>query len=676
MTDYSIIPELGHLALIAALPTALVMSILPLLGAQFKNQLWMRSGIVFATGQWLFLVLAFACLVYAFLTDDFSLLLTVKHSNTLLPDYYKVSAVWGNHEGSLLLWVLILASWTLAVAYLGRSLPETIHAQVLSVLGMVSVGFLSFIVFTSNPFTRNLLSIPVEGNDLNPLLQDIGLILHPPMLYIGYVGFSVVFAFAIAALISGKLDAAWARWSRPWTNVAWAFLTVGIALGSWWAYYELGWGGWWFWDPVENASFMPWLAGTALIHSLAVTEKRGVFRSWTVLLAILAFSLSLLGTFLVRSGILVSVHAFASDPTRGLYILGFLIVVIGGSLLLYALRAPTIKPLSSFSLVSRESLLLINNIILAVALSVVLLGTLFPLIASAMNLGSYSVGPPYFNRLFIPLMIPMMLLMGIASSIHWKKTQITPLIVKPWYMGLVFSLITSFAWMLQTVNWLDETFSISGFVVITIALFLIVMTLYSLFQKASRNKTITSGLQKIGYSYWGMVLAHVGIGITAIGICYTSLYSQQRDVRMGVADTARLNNYTFNLIKIENVAGPNYTATRGNFQIYYDGKSVTYLKPEKRLYHAGRNVMTEAAIQASLSRDIYISMGEPIEDGQGDWAIRLYIKPYVRLIWLGFLLMGVGGILAILDKRYRLSTIKVKENVRSVATDVLTQSKE
>ncbi|MBT5292490.1 MAG: heme lyase CcmF/NrfE family subunit, partial [Cellvibrionales bacterium] len=417
------IPEIGHFALLLCLPIAIFLAVMPLLGATSGRPLWMRLGSLLALGQWVFLVVAFICLTYAFLSDDFSVKLVAMHSNSALPWYFKLSAVWGNHEGSLLLWVLILASWTLAVGYASQSLPLDMRARVLSVLGMISIGFLMFIIFTSNPFERLLLNPVADGNDLNPLLQDFGLIIHPPMLYIGYVGFSVAFAFAIAALMTGNLDAAWARWSRPWTNVAWAFLTIGIALGSWWAYYELGWGGWWFWDPVENASFMPWLAGTALIHSLAATEKRGVFRSWTVLLAILAFSLSLLGTFLVRSGILVSVHAFASDPTRGLFILAFLVLVIGGSLLLYAIKAPAIRSNAKFGLLSRETFLLINNILLAIALSVVLLGTLFPLASSALNLGSYSVGPPYFNAMFVPLTLPMIALMGIAPYISWKRTN-------------------------------------------------------------------------------------------------------------------------------------------------------------------------------------------------------------------------------------------------------------
>ena len=657
----SVIPEIGHLALLLCLPIAIALTVLPMAGAAGRWHLLQRSGPLLSSGLWLFLAVAFACLTYSFLHDDFSVVLVAQHSNTALPSYYKFSAVWGNHEGSLLLWVFILASWTLAVAYLGKSLPSDMHARVLAVLGGIAVGFLLFIIFTSNPFERNLISPPLEGNDLNPLLQDIGLILHPPLLYIGYVGFAVAFAFAIAALIGGKLDAAWARWTRPWTTVAWLFLTVGIALGSWWAYYELGWGGWWFWDPVENASFMPWLAGTALIHSLAATEKRGVFRSWTVLLAILAFSLSLLGTFLVRSGILVSVHAFASDPTRGMFILLFLAVTVGGSLLLYALRAPTIKPLATFKLLSRESWLLINNSLLAVSLAVVLIGTLFPLVMSALDLGSYSVGPPYFNKLFLPLMVLLMLFMGVAPYLNWKHNRLTPVLVRPWYIVSIVALLLA----LLAVALLSQRYAtqwrFGAFVTVALSSWLLLMTLTHAGLKArrfARAKKLSSrqGLLSLSRSYWGMVIAHSGIAVMALGIGLTSSYSVQKELAMSPGAVADVAGYRFVLEKLEDVKGPNYSATMATFGVgrlnegaLIKGLSIR-LQPEKRFYYAAKNVMTEAGIHGRLTRDLYVSLGDSLEGEQ--WAVRIYVKPFIRCIWLGALMMAAGGLLVVIDKRY------------------------
>ena len=651
-------PEIGHFALILSLPIAVFLAIVPLAGAMRQQSLWMRLGPLLSLGQWVFLLIAFSSLTIAFLNDDFSVKLVASHSNTALPWYFKFSAVWGNHEGSLLLWVLILASWTVSVAYLSRELPLDIRARVLSVLGMISIGFLLFILLTSNPFERLLLMPVSEGQDLNPLLQDIGLIMHPPMLYIGYVGFAVAFAFAIAALMTGKLDAAWARWSRPWTNVAWAFLTIGIALGSWWAYYELGWGGWWFWDPVENASFMPWLAGTALIHSLAATEKRGVFRSWTVLLAILAFSLSLLGTFLVRSGILVSVHAFASDPERGLFILAFLVLVIGSSLLLYALRAPSIRSTASFAWLSREMLLLANNILLAVALAVVLLGTLFPLVSSALNLGSYSVGPPYFNAMFLPLMIPMVGLMGFAPYLFWKRNQQLGK-AKPLWLA---SLITAIVVGLGATFWLSanyqQSFSWAAFGTLALSLWLGLSTLMHCWQSAAKQRAsnILSGFGKLSLSYWGMCIAHTGIAVTALGIGLTTIYSDQRDVRMVAGDAVVLSGYHYQLEAIQTLPGPNYQSTQAVINVsiarqQQAGQPVAVLKPEKRFYYAARNVMTEAAIDPGLSRDLYVALGEDL--GDGAWAVRVHIKPFVRCIWLGAIMMALGGALAVMDKRYR-----------------------
>ena len=611
----------------------------------------MRLGPLLALGQWLFLVVAFICLSYAFLTDDFSVKLVAMHSNSALPWYFKMSAVWGNHEGSLLLWVLILASWTLAVGYASQSLPLDMRARVLAVLGMISIGFLMFIIFTSNPFERLLLNPVADGNDLNPLLQDFGLIIHPPMLYIGYVGFSVAFAFAIAALMTGNLDAAWARWSRPWTNVAWAFLTIGIALGSWWAYYELGWGGWWFWDPVENASFMPWLAGTALIHSLAATEKRGVFRSWTVLLAILAFSLSLLGTFLVRSGILVSVHAFASDPTRGLFILAFLVLVIGGSLLLYAIKAPAIRSGAKFGLLSRETFLLINNILLAIALSVVLLGTLFPLASSALNLGSYSVGPPYFNAMFVPLSLPMIVLMGIAPYISWKRSNKISTAIPKWLTAAFIALLLAGLGTFSLSNQYQQDFNWLAFITLAVSLWLIVSTALHVLSKAKHQQGLFTGLKRLSVSYWAMVIAHSGIAVAAIGIGLTSVYEQQKDVRMLLGDDISVSGYRYQLTAINTFKGPNFSGTRGDITVFDGDTVITVLQPEKRFYYAARNVMTEAAIDPSLTRDLYVALGEEL--GEGAWAVRVHVKPFVRCIWLGALMMAFGGFLAVTDKRYR-----------------------
>ncbi|MGB5325550.1 MAG: heme lyase CcmF/NrfE family subunit [Pseudomonadales bacterium] len=658
-----VLPEIGHFALLLCLPLAIALSVLPALGARNGEWLLMHSGQRLAVCLWLCLLLAFICLAYAFANDDFSLALVAQHSNTELPLRYKLSAVWGNHEGSLLLWVFILACWTLAVALFTRQLPPETRARILAVLGFVSVGFLLFIVFTSNPFERNLLNVPGEGRDLNPLLQDIGLILHPPILYAGYVGFAVAFAFAITALWEGRLDAQWARWTRPWTALAWAFLTVGIALGSWWAYYELGWGGWWFWDPVENASFMPWLAGTALLHSLIATEKRGVFRSWTVLLAILAFSLSLLGTFLVRSGILVSVHAFAADPERGMFILMFLGVVVGGSLLLYALRAPTLNAPARFGFLSRETWLLINNCILALSLAVVLLGTLFPLLMSALELGSYSVGPPYFNALFAPLMVLMLLFMGIAPWLNWQNNRIAPLVLRSWYwlaLGCVLLALLCTAWLGKRYA---QGFSIAAAIGIALALWLAAMTLRDLWQKLQRGGGIRAG-RSLGANYWAMLVAHMGIAVTATGIVLTSVYSQQRELAMSPGQVTQLAGFEFRLLQLRAAPGPNYQATQGVFAISRVGDaSSRQLAAEKRLYNAGKNVMTEAGIMAGFWRDLYISLGEPLESEAASerWAVRIYVKPFVRWVWLGALFMACGGLLSVLDSRNVKSMRKVAQ---------------
>ena len=652
------IVELGHILLILTLPMAVLLSLAPLFEYRFADARWGSLVPPLVTMIFVALTASFAALAYAFLTNDFSVNLVASHSNTRLPSHFQFSAVWGNHEGSLLLWVWILAGWTFAVLLFGRELPREIQHRVLAVLGAISVGFLSFIIFTSNPFTRNLLTTPAEGADLNPLLQDPGLIFHPPLLYTGYVGFAVAFAFAITALISGKLDAAWARWSRPWTNTAWAFLTIGIALGSWWAYYELGWGGWWFWDPVENASFMPWIAGTALIHSLAATEKRGVFRSWTVLLAILAFSLSLLGTFLVRSGILVSVHAFAADPTRGLFILAFLVLVVGSSLLLYALRVPAIRSQSSFAWNSRESILLANNVILSVALVVVLVGTLFPLVMNALELGSYSVGAPYFNAFSAPIGIPMLLLMGLAPFLFWQRTAKNTVKLPVTLLLLMLSIVIGAAFTYLVAARYAADFSWLALISLAASSFLIAMTVKNALQKMRRSRVNEQGERRwvlvpfaLTRSYWGMVIAHIGVAVSVIGIALTSVYSLQEQVSMRVGDSYSLGPYRYQLEGFENYQGPNFVATRGTLNVFYDEQTIATVFPEKRRYMASQNVMTEAGIAPGLMRDIYVSLGDPIETDV--WAVSLQIKAYVRWIWLGSILMSVGAMLAIADRRYR-----------------------
>ena len=646
------IPELGHLAMILALCLALVQATLPLIGAWRGDRQWMSLAQPAAWGQFAFLAFAFACLTYAFMIDDFSVAYVAQNSNTALPWYYKFSAVWGAHEGSLLLWALILGGWTFAVAIFSRQLPEEMLARVLGVMGIISVGFLLFLIVTSNPFTRLLPNVPADGRDLNPLLQDFGLIIHPPMLYMGYVGFSVAFAFAIAALLGGKLDAAWARWSRPWTIIAWAFLGIGIALGSWWAYYELGWGGWWFWDPVENASFMPWLVGTALIHSLAVTEKRGVFKSWTVLLAIAAFSLSLLGTFLVRSGVLTSVHAFASDPERGVFILAFLLLVVGGSLTLFALRAPVVRSQVGFGLWSRETLLLANNLILVVAASMILLGTLYPLVLDALSGAKLSVGPPYFNALFVPLMGLLMAVLAVGVLVRWKDTPLR------WLIGMLTPvLVASVALaLLASLLWGDFHWAVLG-----VCLLAAWVTLAGLrdIQDKTRHKGLFKGMASLGRSYWGMQLAHLGLAVCALGVILTSLGSFERDMRMAPGEAVELGGYRFVFEGAAHHEGPNFISDRGTVRIFDGEKQIAVLHPEKRLYTVQQSVMTEAGIDAGLTRDLFVALGEPL--GQGAWAVRIHIKPFVRWIWLGALMMGFGGFLAAADKRYRM---KVKTRVR------------
>jgi cytochrome c-type biogenesis protein CcmF len=641
------IPELGHFALILALFIAIIQTVIPLVGAAKGNLAWIQIARPAARAQFVFVLLAFSLLMYSFVVNDFSVLYVATNSNSKLPIMYRMSAVWGAHEGSLLLWSLILCCWTLAVSVFSRSLPEIFLARVLAVMGAISIGFLSFMLLTSNPFAR-LLTLPVDGNDLNPLLQDPGLIIHPPVLYIGYVGFSVAFGFAIAALLGGKLDTSWARWSRPWTTAAWMFLTLGIGLGSWWAYYELGWGGWWFWDPVENASFMPWLIGTALIHSLAATEKRGVFKNWTVLLAICAFSLSLLGTFLVRSGVLTSVHAFASDPTRGVYILVFLGIVIGGSLSLYAWRAPSTLQGGSFKLASRETFLLINSILLSVAMASVLLGTLYPLINEALGFGKLSVGAPYFNAVFVPLMLPVSLVIGVGALTRWRSDSMTrvwqhirPLMFGSVIVGVLIVLMLTRSALLQTI------------LGVTVAVWIIASTSMVLLTRLRTSTNPDSTRRSIPSGFFGMCLAHIGFAITIIGITITSHHSAELHKRMGVSDLVEFSGYNFILQSIEDLEGPNYKAIEARFEVYKESTHITTLRTQKRTYSAGGQTMTEAGIDAGLFRDLYVSLGEPL--GNGDWSVRLFYRPFVRWLWLGAIFMACGGLLAAMDKRYRQS---------------------
>jgi len=638
--------EVGHFALIIAFVLACLQGVVPLVGAWRGHSNSMLLAPPLAVGVFVFLLIAFAILTTTFLQDDFSVKVVASNSNSLMPDIYKFSAVWGNHEGSLLLWVLILSGWMVAVAQFSRGLPLTVLARVLGVMGLVAVGFIAFSLLTSNPFERLLPGIPAEGQDLNPLLQDPGLIIHPPLLYMGYVGFSVPFAFAIAALMGGRLDAAWARWSRPWTNVAWGFLSLGIMLGSWWAYYELGWGGWWFWDPVENASFMPWLVGTALVHSLAVTEKRGLFRSWTVLLAIAAFSLSLLGTFLVRSGVLTSVHAFAADPDRGLFILIFLALVIGGSLILYALRAPTVASRVQYGAFSREALLLANNFIFVISATTVLLGTLFPLVMDALGQGKYSVGPPYFNAVFVPLMALLVPFMGIGPVSRWKQDSPSrwrqELLLPAVVVGLCALVLPSLT--LGFNLWVALAVLFSGWVLAGL-----------LRDFLERTRTATgwgSKWRRLTPSYMGMLLAHAGFAAMILGVTVVSQHNVEKDLRMLPGDSEEVAGYRFYFVGVNPVAGPNFDADQADFRVFKGEELVAELSPQKRRYRASGQVMTEAAIDPGVFRDLFIAMGEPV--GDDAWAIRLQYKPMIRWIWFGALMIGFGAITTAFDRRYRL----------------------
>ena len=642
------IPELGHFSLILSLFVALVLGLLSLIGAHQGRRDWVVLARPATQALWLLTALAYGCLTYAFYSNDFSVVYVVQHSNSQLPDIYRIAGVWGGHEGSLLLWHFMLTSWMLAVSLFSRQLPDAMVARVLGVLGLVAVGFLVFMLFTSNPFLR-LADAPADGRDLNPLLQDPGLVFHPPMLYMGYVGLAIPFAFAIAALLNGRLDAAWARWSRPWATAAWIFLTLGIALGSWWAYYELGWGGWWFWDPVENASFLPWLVSAALIHSLAVTEKRGLFRNWTIVLAITAFSLSLLGTFLVRSGVLTSVHAFATDPSRGIYILGFLIIVIGGSLILFAWRAPLVGGGSRFDLLSREAMLLANNLLLLVACAAVLLGTLYPLLLDALGLGKLSVGPPYFDSVLVPLMAPALFLMGVGPLARWGGDQV-PDLARLLRWALAVSLASALL-----APWLMGGWSALVGLGLFFAFWIFATTVLSLIRqwRPMGRDGLWLRVRKQPRSYYGMLLAHCGLAVFIVGVTLVKGYEQERDVTMEPGLSTTLAGYEFRFDGVRRQQGPNYLADVATLQVLRGDRVVATLQPERRLYTAGRNPspMTEAAIHSGLARDLYAALGESL--GGNRWVVRVYYKPFIAWIWWGCGFMALGGFWAVLDRRYR-----------------------
>ena len=638
------IPELGLFALIIAFGIAIVQGVVPLIGAARNDAAMIAMARPAAWAQLLFVSIAYAALTHAFIVHDFSVKYVAMHSNLVQPLIYRISGVWGSHEGSMLLWALILSVWTTAVAVFSRGLPNVLMARVIAVMGLTSIGFYAFMLWTSNPFER-LFPVPADGNALNPLLQDPGLAIHPPMLYMGYVGFSVAFAFAVAALLGGKLDATWARWSRPWTTVAWSFLTFGIALGSWWAYNELGWGGWWFWDPVENASFMPWLVGTALIHSLASTEKRGVFKSWTVLLAILAFSMSLLGAFIVRSGVLVSVHAFATDPARGVFILIFLCIVVGGSLALYAWRSGSVVSTGRFTWFSRETALLLNNIIFLTAAAAVFVGTMYPLLVDALGIGKISVGRPYFDTMFAIVSIPLILLLGIGPVMRWKNDNMQRLKKE---LSFIFAASLAVGMVLPFV--INGDLHVTAGLGIAGGLWIAITTLKSFYQRIRTSSNMP-------LSFAGMIMAHLGMAVFVIGVTIVMTYHQEKDVRLETGAAYELSGYEFKFMGVKDVAGENYNAQEGHLIVSKQGEKIADLYPQKRVYtgKASPMPMTEASVDAGLFRDLYAAMGEPL--GTDAWSMRLYYKPMIGWIWLGSLLMTFGGVLAVSDRRYRQKRI-------------------
>ena len=653
------IPEIGQFSLILAFCFAIIQGTLPLVGV-WKNQSTLSNlAVPAARAQFVFIALAFICLDYSFYANDFSVLYVASNSNSHLPLVYRLAALWGGHEGSMLLWVSILAVWTMAVTMFAKALPESFRIRLIAVMGLVSVGFLAFIIFTSNPFER-LIPAALDGRDLNPLLQDPGMVFHPPVLYMGYVGFSVAFAFAIAALLDGRLDVTWARWTRPWTTVAWVFLTLGIAFGSEWAYYELGWGGWWFWDAVENASFMPWLVGTALIHSLAVTEKRDAFKVWTVLLSICAFSLSLLGTFLVRSGVLTSVHAFATDPGRGLFILVYLVVVIGGALLLFALRAPSVGLGERFDVVSRESMLLANNVVLAAAAGSVLLGTMYPLLMDALGAGKISVGPPYFDAVFVAIMVPGIFLMGLGPLAKWKKASL-PEIGTRLRVAAVVSVVAALL-VPAVMGKLTLMAAVGVFLGIWVMSTSLILLGNRIKSRQAAVPNLIENLKGIPLAFYGMLLAHIGIGVFVLGVTLVKGYESEQDLRMEVNDVAHIGNLAFRFEGAEEIAGPNYLSSQGKFIVTSNSKEVAVLHPEKRFYPVQGAVMTEADIEPGVIKDLYVSLGEQLENGA--WSVRIYIKPFVRWIWGGCILMALGGILALMDRRYRIASKKTAKEVQ------------
>ncbi|MFZ3143941.1 heme lyase CcmF/NrfE family subunit [Psychrobacter glacincola] len=652
-----LITELGYFAVLAAFMLAILQVVLPTIGVMRDHVAWQRLAPSLAWAQFAAMITSFGALMAGFYFNDFSLVYVSQHSNTLLPWYYKLSATWGGHEGSLLLWMTIMATWCALVSYFSRGLPLSMRARVLVILAGVQMMMLAMLIFTSSPFDRTLPNLPVDGADLNPVLQDFGLIIHPPMLYMGYVGMVVPFAFCMAALWEGRLDAVWTRWSRPWALAAWGFLTIGIALGSWWAYYELGWGGWWFWDPVENASLLPWLAGLALLHSLAVTEKRGVFKAWTIMLAIFAFALSLLGTFLVRSGVITSVHSFAADPTRGLVILAILGIIVGGGLLMFAVRGWRLTIESQYQLISRESFLVINNVIILIATLVVLLGTLYPIIADAFNLGQVSVGSPYFNALFVPLTWLLMIAMGMGSNIRWKQDS-RPLLGIGMVIaasGLVLAAVIAYFVSPSAMLNIGVTLAVSFWV-----LFWMVVD----FKDKTKNApSLFKGLAKLRLSYWGQQTAHIGVIIAVIGVAFTSTLSIERDVALRIGETVNVQGYDFELTDLRETRGSNFDATQAEVTVTKKGKEVTILHPEKRTYIISTMPTTEAAIDANLMRDLYVALGEPIAEGSNQWAVRIYVKPLIRWIWLGAIIMALGGLLSMLDRRYRIKTTKTPAKI-------------